>query len=157
MTEKDLNRIIVRSLSDIGMAHKISDESQNQKPFDYFGACTSFFIYGESKFLKGYQSFNFNRIRAHQLKALTEIHKTIVHSGSVHTKAVISLGIWESHKYFHVYFFDIGFINNLLLQGITSIKKKELLTLYEKNVYVNITKGKLEFVEKLPHYVISNF
>lgn len=166
MNEKDLNRIIVRSfnsLNEISIAHKISDEAMQytstaKKPFDYFGACGSYLIYGESKFQRGYQSFNFNRLQDHQIKALLRFRKAASAIDNSKIFSVVSLGIWESRKYFHVYFFDIDLIVQLQDKGITSLKKKYLDILRENGLYYNVKNKEIRTLSTLPVTVsqISN-
>jgi len=159
MNESDLNRIIVSSINSIGLAHKISDEASNyvntsKKPFDYFGITNSYIIYGESKFLKGYQSFNFNRIREHQLQALSKIHSNRIAMGLDIILPVVSLGIWEPHKFFHVYFFDINLILNLQAKGKNSLKKKDLLKLYKNSCYTIIQNKEIQGIERLNTIIV---
>lgn len=160
MKEKDLNRVIVSSLKDIGFAHKISDDAQNftgtsKKPFDYFAVTEDFTVYGESKFIKGIYSFNFNRLEEHQIEALTEIAtKTEMYDSTV--LPVVSIGFWEPHKFLFIIFFHIKTINSLIDAGTNSIKKKELERIIENGKYLEVKKNTVQHIELLSNKVINN-
>lgn len=156
--ESDLNTIIVRTLKKQGgLAHKISDQSSSKKPFDYFAACNGFILYGESKLLKGYKSFNFSNIRHHQIEALKQAKESAISVDPRKILSVISVGVWSSRKFFDVFFIDIGVILNLMGEGKNSILKKELLCLKNgAHPPFKIVRGLVEDMENLPDRVIRS-
>jgi len=140
MNEKDLNRILVSSAATLGgWAYKIVDPSTaairigaGYRPFDIFGYMQKYDLIFESKFLRGYSSFNFRMIKPHQLenlKKIKEIKKSRRHqSKNVERSSIeaIVLGIYYPRKFFDVFFFDVDFILGLIENGKNSILKKEL-------------------------------
>jgi hypothetical protein len=163
--EKDLNRVIVRSLQPLGKAHKISDEAANyestaKKPFDYFGACGDFIVFGESKFISGgYAAFNFNRIEPHQWEALSAFSSVAQTIDPTRILVTVSVGLWFPHKYFHVVFLDFALVQHLKESGVNSIKKKDFLRLLDQrpeSVYA-IRKLQMENIEQLPQRLVKTF
>jgi len=159
MNEKDLNRIIVKSFKKIGFAHKISDDAQNftatgKKPFDYFAINPYGVIYGESKFIKGIYSFNFKRLESHQIESL----KTISALDKIHNNiyTLISLGLWESRKYFYVLFFEFSSIMNLINKGIKSVNKKILEEIISDGKYMDVKKDEILGIENYYGKIIRN-
>jgi len=162
MEEKDLNRIMVHSLNQDGWGYKISDDASNftgtvQKPFDYFGCTKDFLIYGESKFIKGIYAFNFKRIYPHQMLALLRIKSCTQQIPVENCHTIISVGFWESRKFFYVLFFDAALINSLSMQGKASFKKKELDKFIEKGQYLEIKKNEIVNFSELPRKIIYTF
>lgn len=144
MLEKDLNSIINRSLSEYGFSHKIADPMHGtgtQKPFDGFSVFLNSSWYWESKFLKGYQAFNFKRIESHQMDSLLYIKKELDKVYSL-----IILGVYYPRKYFDLYFFDIDYIYNLI-DSKKSILKKELLDLKNNHSIKIIRKDDKYWIE----------
>lgn len=147
MVEKDLNRIIVKNIKQHGWAHKISDDAQSftstgYKPFDLFGLTPINIIFAESKLLKGYKAFSFDRIRDHQVENLTTIKR--ISSKSLFAEWVytlIILGVWVIRKELSIYIFDINAITYLRdnLHKL-SLLKKDLLLLKEREYYLPIQK-----------------
>lgn len=150
MKESQLNTIISNSLKTIGWAYKISDPMGGtgiQNPFDGFGVYNKYSIYWEAKLLKSYQAFNFKKIESHQLKNLIDINNILLNN----CYTIIVLGIFESRKYFDVYFFDIKYIDKLIKNNKKSVLKKELLELKKQDMYLPIFRDK-----KLKKYYIDN-
>jgi hypothetical protein len=164
MTEKDLNRTLVSSVEALGgWSWKIPDPSlaeirngTGQRPFDSFGYSNNFFFTFEAKFLRGYQAFNFGMIKSHQFENLSKI-KSITASFSeksgIPFYTPIVLGIWESRKFFDIFFFDIQYIIDLRDAGNTSIKKKELEALKSQNKYLELKKDFID-LNKIPEVII---
>jgi hypothetical protein len=164
MNEKDLNRIIVRSLQPLGKAHKISDEAANyqttaKKPFDYFGACGRFIVFGESKFIKGMAAFNFNRLETHQLDSLNAFADAAAAINPQRIITTVSVGFWEPHKFFFVVFLDFDLIRRLRAAGINSIKKKDFQHLAQRDPHAlfAVRKQQIENIEQLPQRVVRVF
>lgn len=162
MNEKDLNRTIVRSLNELGWGYKISDDAQNftgtvKKPFDYFGCTDDFFIFGESKLVKGLYSFNFNRIQPHQFESLNKVRSSANLLDYINCHALVTVGFWESRKFFYVLFFDIWAIKSLINCGKNSLTKKDIQILIDNNCHMNIKKGLVVDMQYLPHHIIYNF
>ena len=110
--------------------------------------------YIESKLLKGYRAFNFNLIRPHQLSNLMQIYcMALDFHNSSNIFPLIVVGIWESRKYFDVYFFNIELIRELKKQGKKSILKKEFLKLREQGMYLPI-KNEVIDVKKIGEKII---
>lgn len=163
MKESDLNRIITNSVNDIGFAYKIPDPSKTiaasgstvKRPFDIFCVNPFFTAYIESKMLKGYKAFNFKHIREHQLKSLLDIRYSVPKQYLKYVFSLIAVGVWESRKYFDVYFFDINAIKILIDFGIKSILKKEFKALKESNKYLEIHKNKIVGLSNLKNKIIG--
>ena len=157
MNEKDLNRVLVKSINEIGFGYKISDEAANyygtsQKPFDYFGFTDKYMIFGESKLIKGgLYSFNFKRIETHQIVALSRCKQHIHTLGYQNIHTIISVGFWKSREFFYVMFFDILVIT---MGTRTSIKKKELEAIIESGKYLSIKKEHVIGIEDLSDKII---
>lgn len=145
MQEKDLNRILFSSFRRLGgWGFKIPDTPRElimrgdaPKPFDGVGVYNNKSYYIESKFSNGLKSFNFNQVKDHQIYHLTEIRKA-----SKDSISFVLLGVWESRKYFDVFCFDIDLINKLKTDLKKSILKKELLKLYDENLFSSIKSEK---------------
>jgi len=163
MTEKYLNRILVKSIKEHGWGYKISDDAGDftgtvKKPFDYLGCTNKFFIYGESKMIKdGLYAFNFKRIEPHQFDALLNCKKAIQSMKYVNFHTVVSVGFWKPRVFFYVMFFDIISILRAIENGRKSIKKKELEAIIADNQYLNIKKGLVVDIETLSDKIIYDF
>ncbi len=157
MNEKDLNRILVKSINEIGFGYKISDEAANyygtsKKPFDIIGVTNKFMIFGESKLIKGgLYAFNFKKIESHQIVALSKIKQSLQILSYQNAHTVISVGFWKSREFFYVMFFDILVIT---MGTRTSIKKKELEAIIESGKYLSIKKEHVIGIEDLSDKII---
>jgi penicillin-binding protein-related factor A (putative recombinase) len=163
MVEKDLNRILVKSINEIGWAHKISDDAQtftatSKKPFDYFGVTPHYMIFSESKLVKeGLYSFNFKRIEDHQLRSL-EIIKTMSKILEfVNCHSIVNVGFWKPRKFFYVIFLDIEAIFESLADGNISLKKKVLENIIDADMYLEIKKGLVVDIESLSEKIVYDF
>ena len=163
MVEKDLNRILVRSFNDSqwGWGYKIPDDANNflgtsKKPFDYIGIIDSACVYGESKLIKGLHAFNFHSLREHQIENLSTIHILSERDNILNMLPVVSVGFWESRKFFYVLFFHISFITNLLLEGTISFKKKDIELFIEQGKYLSIKKDLLD-ISRLKEVLIIDY
>lgn len=124
MLEKDLNRIIARSLD---WGYKIPDPPQtvatqsNTRPFDGFGTWGNLPVYWESKFAKQLKAFDLSRIADHQAEALDSIADSI-------NEAYIWIvyGIHVGRGDFRVWIFDWAIIRERRLDR-RNIFKKELI------------------------------
>ena len=164
MKESDLNRIINKTFNKIGFSHKEPDPSGTEvtmtvkRPFDIFCVNNCFIAYIESKLLKGYKAFSFSLLREHQIEGLSKINSVVpkeIYGSYVY--AVIAVGVWESRKFFDLYFFDISLILSLINLGKKSISKKELLKLKEDKKF-NIIKGEfiVDSIEDIKNKIIFN-
>lgn len=144
MKESDLNLIIKNSLSQEGaFAHKISDPPKQvamsfvQNPFDGFACTPNMIVYWEAKFLKGYQSFNFNSLRDHQFVNLLRIYDNCNHLGILScVYPIIIIGIWSSRKFFDIYSFHITCIDFLRKENKYSILKKDFDKLSDYKIII---------------------
>jgi hypothetical protein len=157
MKESDLNRIINNGFKKIGFSHKISDPMGGmgvQNPFDGFSAVNSDIIFWEGKLIKSYKAFNFKAIEEHQIKNLLFL-KT-----NTSCISVIILGVFESRKYFDVYFFDIELIQWLKHEQLKkSFLKKELLKFRENLLHLSIYRDEGKYEIGIDQYksVIINY
>lgn len=149
--EATLNSILDRSFKRIEFHNKIQDAVGGkglQRPFDCFGTYDGKPLYYETKLLKKYEAFSFSRIEDHQEANLKLIHKKL----NVPNYTLIVLGIYIARKEFKVLFFDSEYIWKLKESGIKSIKKKELLELVDKNMFLEI-KSEKEYNNKYVKYI----
>jgi hypothetical protein len=141
MKEIDLNRIINKSLKEVGFSHKIADGVGgigSQNPYDLYSVIPMGILNIESKLIKNkVQAFNFNRIEDHQLENLLAID-SIVKEWYPKPCQLIALGIYIPRKLYVIIFFDIQFIKNRIDLGDKSIKKKELETFIQNSMYLTI-------------------
>jgi hypothetical protein len=138
MTEKMLNHDLVALFKDHGaMAWKIPDPNQisvlnsSKRPFDGFARFPPpvHDFWFESKLIKNkIQSFSVRRVEKHQLESLSLIKK----NGG---RAAVILGCWIPRQDYWFMVFDVDFI--FALNGI-SIKRKDLLSLCEKNYRISL-------------------
>lgn len=160
MKETDLNRIIARNLNERYWGYKIPDPQQasatssSERPFDGVGLLHDRPIYFESKFQKGYKAFNFSHIREHQLRNLLAI-KNSSSDWQTHPATVLVVGAWEARKYFHLFWFEIGFINYLIQNGKKSILKREFELLMEAGLYLEIKKQQFD-VDRIGEVTIDS-
>lgn len=147
MVEADLNRIIAKNLDETAFGYKIPDPQKanamtaSKRPFDLFGETHDATVYAESKLMKGgFQAFSFSHIRPHQRENLLRINQATAHRVN-RPLTLIILGVWESRKFFGLFFFDILFVDRLMNEpGRKSILKKELEAFYENVQYLTIKK-----------------
>lgn len=164
MKEKDFNQYFVSYINNYteGWAYKIPDPrkgfstSSAKRPYDIQGAYKDMDLYVESKFLKGYKAFNFNKIEPHQIYYLTQVSNSI--SKNFTTRyPLICLAIWEPRKFIHMYFFDIKLINKLI-KNKKSILKKELLKLKSENYYIDMSLKKEHTynINRIKHVILKD-
>jgi penicillin-binding protein-related factor A (putative recombinase) len=153
MEETDLNRIIAKSLH---WGHKLPDPqgqevyTASKRPFDGFGVTPNHFVYFESKFMKGLESFNYkNRVEDHQWENLLDIKRI-----NKLTTCVITLGIWAPRD-FKVMAFEANYLWDRMQKGIPSLKAKELQSLLDKNLFVKVEKDMID-IELLLSKIISS-
>lgn len=129
MKETDLNRIIFNTIEHYGgFAHKISDASPTQKPFDGVAAYQGNYWNIESKLIKGdLTSFNFNLLEDHQIRNLTTIQKV---TDSKNIKCVVAVGYYVPRKLFGMFLIDIGVITLAKEKGINSFKMPVMKQLF---------------------------
>ena len=140
LNEASFNTDLVNAFfAEGGWAYKIEDArkgtaySSAKRPFDGFGIIAyeghPLEIKFESKFLKGYQAFNLDRLAPHQYDNLLEIDR-------IGGNAVVPLAIREPSKLYDIFLFSARFLMDLKLQGISCITKKQLLACKEKGYAV---------------------
>ena len=144
MTEADLNHDIGKSLT---LYYKIPDDGSSvgiggKRPFDGFGALNGRPVFWEAKLLKSFESFNFKKLKSHQIQNLIDYKKEIPNAfclfviGVIVSPRKVRLYVWSS-------------LNDLLeiqkrKEEKNNIKAKELLTLTN---YIEKTKGTFNFTE----------
>ena len=156
MKETTLNSLIISifKVAD-GFAYKIpdpmftDDEGQRfnlKRPFDGFAVLDSFQYYFETKLLKGYQAFPFQKLSEHQITNLCCIDRN-----SVFTTPIIVVGI-----YLERIGFDLFFIKPDMKawEMRCSIVKKQLEELRDKGLYLPLRKKSFE-VLKIPSKIIE--
>lgn len=136
MNEAKLNLAIGKSLD---WYYKIPDDGISLKfggrrPFDGIGIINGFPVYWESKLLKSVSSFNFSRLKDHQLGSLIRI-KTLC----PRSFCLFLIGVYFSRKDFRLFYFDLEEISKRKIEK-KSITKREFLELknycvYEKGVF----------------------
>ena len=139
MNETVLNRIIKENLNKKNWGHKIADSSNSiqmtQNPFDGFGYTEQFGINWESKLIKNdYAAFNIlNQLKPHQIMHLSKIRE-ITKNWKTQVLNIVTFGIYFPRKYIEIFSFSIDFINKCIKEERTSILKKELIQMHEKEM-----------------------
>ena len=156
MKESNLNSLIVSNFKQAGgFAHKIidpqftNDENQRfnlKRPFDGFAVLDNFQYYFETKMLKDYQAFPFQKLSEHQITNLCLINKN-----SAFTTPIIIVGI-----YLYRIGFDLFFIRPDMKawEMRCSIVKNQLEQLRDKELYLPLRKKQFE-VLKIPSRIIE--
>ncbi len=140
MKENDLNRIVNKGIKRYGFSHKIADPMHGtgaQNPFDGFSVFYKKSWYWESKLLKGYQAFNFKKIEEHQ-----DVNLTYIKNETPESECLIILGVYEPRKYFDIFLFSIEYINELM-KNKKSILKKELLEMKKNGKFIPLFRDKV--------------
>jgi len=150
-----VNRILVSSFNQAGWGYKIPDPPQtvavtsSKRPFDVIAVNDEKAYYIESKLIKGmHTAFNLSNIREHQIENLMRIRNNYMDA-----QALIAVFYWVPRKVFDVLFFDIEFVNNLLMEGTVSIKKKQILEYLDEGKYLSVKKAHLS-VEEIQSVII---
>ena len=156
MKEANLNALIVKNLQEEGaFAYKIPDpmftdaEGQRfnlKRPFDGIAVIDNFQYYFETKMLRGYQAFPFQKLSAHQITNLC-----LIDSNSSFSTPIIIVGI-----YLYRIGFDLFFIrpNMKAWEMRCSIVRSQLEELREKGLYLPLRKQKFE-VLRIPAKIIE--
>jgi hypothetical protein len=138
MKESELNTIISRSIDRYskGWCHKIADPIGGkgiQNPFDGFGGINDKSLYYELKLIKGIYSFNFNEIAPHQWNNLLWFNENIKNSLSL-----VGIGLYIPRKITYMLWFNISTLYDWFIQDKTSVKKKEIESYINKELYLPI-------------------
>jgi len=156
MKESNLNSLIVSNFKQAGgFSYKIidpqftNDENQRfnlKRPFDGFAVLDSFQFFFETKMLRGYQAFPFQKLSEHQITNLCLINKN-----SVFTTPMIIVGI-----YLYRIGFDLFFIkpNMNAWEKRCSIVKNQLEELRERGLYLPLRKQTFD-VLRIPAKIIE--
>lgn len=172
MKESELNTIIKNNFFEEGWSHKFPDPSKSNimgetkegktifnfrpNPFDGIGLTSNFIIFFETKLLKEYKAFSFSKIAPHQFGNIGRIEE-IVKDSIVLSECVYPLficGIYIPYKGVDLFFFHYRYILNRKMDGDKSVKKKELLVLKDKGLYLPVKK-KIFQVNKIPEVIIN--
>lgn len=142
MTEANLNTILKNSIKYYGgWCHKIADGVggiSTQNPFDSLGIFNNKPLYVEAKLIKGFYSFNFNRIESHQTNNLMFIENSLSKTIPNKFYSLVVVGFYEPRKFFYLLFFSIRTLDKLRKEGINSIKKKELEIFIKQGKYLSV-------------------
>jgi len=156
MKEVNLNSLIVKNFQAAGgFAYKIpdpmftDDEGQRfniRRPHDGYAVLDSFHYYFETKMLKGYQAFPFQKLSEHQIDNLC-----LIETNSVLSTPIIIVGI-----YLYRIGFDLFFIqpNKKAWEMRCSIVKSQLEELRDKGLYLPLRKQWFD-VLRIPAKIID--
>ena len=140
MKESILNRQIKNSAS---WGFKIPDGAMTKLCFDGFGVYKGKAIYWEAKYLPKPKSFNFNRLEAHQIKALLDIEKLNMENNFA---PLLLIGVNYGHAQVRVYYYkDMAEIDKRKRNKNNILKKEFDIS----TNYVVVKKGLIDFDEIL--------
>ena len=156
MKESNLNSLIVSNFKQAGgFSYKIidpqftNDENQRfnlKRPFDGFAVLDGFQYYYETKLLKGYQAFPFQKLSEHQITNLCCINKN-----SAFTTPMIIVGIYLYRVGVDLFFFRP---NMKVWEMKCSIVKSQLEGLRERGLYLPLRKQTFD-VFRIPVNIIE--
>jgi hypothetical protein len=151
MHEKDFVATMCSSIrSRGGFEHKMQDPTYQElmrgaslRPYDMYYVLLGQCVHLEAKFLPGYQCFALDRVEDHQYENLLKIklQSTLAPPGAI--EAIVAVAVWEPHKVYDVFFFDILLLSRLR-DEMKSIKKKELLALKTLGRCLTVSKNDIK-------------
>lgn len=147
MVEQDFNSLVCNVINQsdnlFGWCYKIPDpgfheikRGASKRPLDLVGDFEKRLFFIESKLIKGFSAFNFNRIEDHQSKNLTALKKI----SSSQDFIGIFVAFWEPRTRYEFIFLDFELIIYLREKGVNSLHKKVLQKFRDEGYFIKIKK-----------------